>query len=54
MQVDEESVPKAGDDAADAEFYDLKEILASKDKIAFDHHEILLELVEKKLKNIYI
>lgn len=51
VEVSEEAVPKGGDDASDAVFYDLKEILNSKDKLAFDHHEILQELIAKKLKN---
>lgn len=54
VEVSEDAIPKAGDDASAASFYDLKDILALKDKLAFDHHEILEELIEKKLKNVYI
>ena len=41
VKVDESAKPKAGDDAATAKFYDLKEMLSQKDKFAFDHYEIL-------------
>jgi 8-oxo-dGTP diphosphatase len=54
VTVDPDAQPKGGDDATDASFYDLKEILKNKERIAFDHYEILLELVDKKLKNSYI
>lgn len=54
VQVDPDAQPKGGDDATDASFYDLKEILKKKDGLAFDHYEILQELVEKKLKNSYL
>ena len=54
VQVDPDAQPKGGDDATDASFYDLKEILKKNDGLAFDHYEILQELVEKKLKNSYL
>lgn len=47
VKVNENSTPIAGDDAATAKFYDLKEILNNKEKFAFDHYEILSELVLK-------
>ena len=53
VQVASDASPKAGDDAKDAKFYELRQILDSKDEIAFDHHEILRELIEKKFKNLY-
>jgi 8-oxo-dGTP diphosphatase len=53
VKVSEDAVPKAGDDAAAAEFYNLEDILElDKEKFAFDHYEILKELTEKKLNTI--
>jgi 8-oxo-dGTP diphosphatase len=54
VEVNPEDSPTAGDDAASATFYNLKDILEEKE-IAFDHAEILKELIQKKehLKNIY-
>ncbi len=49
VQVSEDAQPKGGDDAKTAEFYDLKEILSKPSLLAFDHSEILKELVNKKL-----
>ena len=37
----------AQDDAASAEWYGLTEILSKPEVFAFDHHEVLKELVEK-------
>lgn len=56
VQVAPDHSPKAGDDAETARFYDLNEILKSKDQLAFDHMEILEELIEKKLNcvNVWI
>ncbi len=54
VQVPDDAVPKAADDASSAEFYDLREIIKQKDKLAFDHSEILNELIDKKLKNYHI
>ena len=55
VEVDHDATPKSGDDAKEASFYDLKEIITnSKDNMAFDHYEILLELVDKKFTNKYI
>lgn len=54
MEVSTEAEPKAGDDAKVAHFYNLKDIMADKTKLAFDHHDILKEMIDKKLKNIYI
>mmetsp|Transcript_35540 Transcript_35540/g.32036 ORF Transcript_35540/g.32036 Transcript_35540/m.32036 type:complete len:173 (-) Transcript_35540:124-642(-) len=47
VDVDHDQVPKGGDDADHAEFYDLKTLLSEKDKIGFDHIKILEEAVEK-------
>ncbi len=44
VKIPETAMPKAGDDAASAEFYPLSEILAKETKLAFDHREILEEL----------
>jgi hypothetical protein len=54
VEVSPDATPIAGDDAASAMFYDIKEILESNDKLAFDHKEILEELLEKKLRNLKI
>lgn len=40
--------PKAGDDAASAKFYDLKEVWESKE-MAFDHKEILQVFLQRSL-----
>ena len=54
VNVDENAEPKGGDDAKEAKFYDLKNILTfDKNKIAFDHYGVMLELVEKKFNNLY-
>ena len=44
--VSKDAEVKAGDDAADADWYPLAEMLKS-DQLAFDHKEILNEYVEK-------
>ena len=46
--VKDNALPKAGDDAATAKFYDLDKMMKLKDKFAFDHYEIL-ELVYNKV-----
>jgi len=48
VKVPEEQIPKGGDDAADAQFYPVKEILQQKKNIGFDHFDIL-EIAIKKL-----
>ena len=54
VNVDPDSKPKGGDDAKDAKFYDLKNIIEKeKDNMSFDHYSIIEELVEKKLKGLY-
>ena len=54
VNVDENAEPKGGDDAKEAKFYDLKNILTFyKEKIAFDHYGVMLELVEKKFNHLY-
>jgi 8-oxo-dGTP diphosphatase len=51
VKVADDAQPKAGDDAATAKFYDLREIIAAKDKLAFDHYEILKVLLPKLNKD---
>ena len=52
VNVDSDAEPKGGDDAKDAKFYDLKDIIQTKrNEMSFDHYNIIEELVEKKLKN---
>jgi 8-oxo-dGTP diphosphatase len=41
VKVPQDQQPKGGDDAADAQFYPVKDILKQKDRIGFDHYEIL-------------
>ena len=44
VKVAAHAKPKAGDDAASAEFYKLKKtVKLKKAEFAFDHHEILLQ-----------
>ena len=54
VNVEPEAKPKGGDDAKDAKFYDLKDIIENKkEKIAFDHYGVIEELVQKKFKDLY-
>ena len=54
VNVKEDAEPKGGDDAKEAKFYPLAEILKTqKDKMSFDHYSIIEELIEKKFKNLY-
>jgi len=48
VKVPEDQIPKGGDDAADAKFYPLKDILKQRNNIGFDHIEII-ECALKKL-----
>ena len=47
VTVDPSVKPVAQDDAASAEWYDLREVMTKPERFAFDHHSILLELFEK-------
>ena len=47
VEVDPSAVPTAQDDALSAAWYDLAEVLATPDRFAFDHHDILIELCRK-------
>merc|ERR1711935_574538 len=49
VQIKEDADVKAGDDAATCEWYDLEMVLA-KEKISFDHMDIIKEFVEKRNK----
>ena len=52
VNVDPDAEPKGGDDAKDAKFYDLREIIKTqKNKMSFDHYNIIEELVQKKLND---
>ena len=54
VNVEPEAKPKGGDDAKDAKFYELKNIVEKeKDNMSFDHYSIIEELVEKKFKDLY-
>jgi 8-oxo-dGTP diphosphatase len=47
VDVDEDAQAKAGDDAATAKFYNLREELKIEDNFAFDHYTIIKEFIEK-------
>jgi len=47
VTVPGDQIPKGGDDAADAKFYKLKDVLQQKEKFGFDHFEILQEAIKK-------
>lgn len=51
VTVDPDATYKAGDDAATADWYDLKTLMEEKTEtdFAFDHHSILSEFISKKL-----
>ena len=54
VNVDPESKPKGADDAKEAKFYDLKDIIENKkDQMAFDHYGVIEELIEKKYRDLY-
>ena len=54
VNVDPDSKPKGGDDAKDAQFYDLKNIIETqKNNMSFDHYSIIEELVQKKFTDLY-
>ena len=54
VKVDPDSKPKGGDDAKDAKFYELKNIVEThKDKMAFDHYSIIEEKKKKKFPELY-
>ena len=54
VNVDPDSQPKGADDAKDAKFYDLKDIIENKKaQMAFDHYGVIEELIEKKYKDLY-
>ncbi len=48
VSVAADAKPKAGDDAATARFYAVKEIIGEKEKFSFDHFEVLEELLKKE------
>ena len=45
---DKNSTPVAQDDAASADWYDLRSVMKTPDIFAFDHFDILKELIETK------
>ena len=54
VNVDPDSQPRGADDAKDAKFYDLKDIIENKkEQLAFDHYGVIEELVQKKFNNLY-
>ena len=54
VNVSEDAEPKGADDAKDAKFYNLKDIIdTKKNDMSFDHYSIIEELVNKKFKDLY-
>lgn len=54
VKVDPDAQPKGADDAKDAKFYDLKDIIENqKERMAFDHYGVIEEMVQKKFKDLY-
>jgi len=47
VQVPEDQIPKGGDDATDAKFYPLKDVVGQKDNIGFDHYEMIQDAIKK-------
>ena len=47
VTVDPTVKPEAQDDAASAEWYDLREVMKQPERFAFDHYSIIQELIEK-------
>jgi len=48
VEVGEDDIPKAGDDAAQAKFYKLNEVIKTPKEFSFDHYEIISEYVKAK------
>lgn len=48
LKVDDFSVLKAGDDAAEAEFVNINELVNSPEKFSFDHFDILRDFIKSK------
>lgn len=48
VEVPEDAEFVAGDDAVEARFYDLKDLLTDKERFAFDHFEILSKFAGKE------
>jgi len=47
IDVSPDAEVRAGDDAATAAFYPLREVLADPSRLAFDHHSILQEVAQQ-------
>ena len=48
VEVHEGQQVVAGDDASTAKYYSIKELLKQKDNFAFDHYEVLVDLIRKR------
>ena len=54
VNVSENAQPKGEDDAKEAKFYPLQDIVKNyKEKMAFDHYSVIEELIDKKFKDLY-
>jgi len=47
VQIPEDQIPKGGDDATDAKFYPLKDVVSQKDNIGFDHYDMIQDAIKK-------
>jgi hypothetical protein len=47
VDISEDAVVKAADDAAHAQFYPLIEVISQPDRLAFDHYDLIKILVQK-------
>ena len=48
LKNEDDSTPVAQDDAASAGWYDLRNMIKKSELFAFDHHDILVELIQTK------
>ena len=48
VDVDDSSSIKAGDDAAEAEFVNINDVINSPEMFAFDHYKILNDFISSK------
>ena len=48
VEVQEGQQVVAGDDASTAKYYSIKELLKQKDSFAFDHYEVLVDVIRKR------
>lgn len=49
VEVTSDSPVVAGDDASTAQYYKIKDLINNQDKFAFDHYEVLCDVIRKRL-----